>query len=69
MTDYLDRDAWADLSPQEKRNSLGEAHVMCANCGARLYSDEGYDDRSIPCPYTGTEAEKMGCQPTRNSPF
>lgn len=53
---------WHDLSPQEKRNSLGEAHVMCADCGARLCSEDGNDDRSVPCPYVGQEAVKMGCR-------
>ena len=55
--------SWSDLSPQERRNAMGEAHVMCNDCGARLFSEEGVEDRGMRCPYVGQEAVKMGCKP------
>lgn len=54
---------WSDLSPQERRNAMGEAHVICEGCGARLFSEDGTEDRGIPCPYVGQEAINMGCKP------
>jgi hypothetical protein len=61
MTEQLPKDT--QLSPAEIRNALGEAYVMCNQCGARLWSTEGYEDFGITCPYP--KGPKGECQPTR----
>jgi len=33
------------------RLKMGEAYMMCSECGARLYSFDGYEDTSRHCPY------------------
>lgn len=35
----------------EIRLSLGEAYMMCNQCGAKLYSFDGDTDASRNCPY------------------
>lgn len=47
----------------EIRLSLGEAWMMCNECGARLYSFDGYEDKDRRCPYkTGPFGD---CVPTQ----
>lgn len=36
--------------PQETRLELGEAWMWCRGCMAKLYSFDGYEDKSRPCP-------------------
>jgi len=38
------------LSHAEARLRMGEAYMMCRDCGARLYSFDGEQDASCPCP-------------------
>ena len=38
------------MNPEE-RHKNSEAYVFCAECGARLWSDDGIHDKMIPCPY------------------
>ena len=33
------------------RLELGEAWMMCRECGARLYSFDGHEDLDKSCPY------------------
>ena len=33
------------------RLASGEAYMMCDECGAKLYSFDGKEDSSRPCPY------------------
>lgn len=33
------------------RLQMGEAYMMCENCGAKLYSFDGYQDASRKCPF------------------
>jgi hypothetical protein len=35
----------------ENRLAMGEAHMICSECGAKLYSFDGHMDSSRPCPY------------------
>jgi len=49
------------------RLKMGEAFMMCNDCGARLHSFDGYQDKGINCPYekrVGPFAEKI-CEPPR----
>lgn len=34
-----------------RRLQMGEAYMMCRECGARLYSFDGDVDQSRSCPY------------------
>jgi hypothetical protein len=38
-------------SYNESRLAMGEAHMMCNDCGAKLYSFDGNKDASRSCPY------------------
>lgn len=31
-------------------NDWGEAWVFCEDCMGRLYSTDGYEDYTVPCP-------------------
>ncbi len=33
------------------RLAAGEAHMMCRDCGAKLYSFDGNEDADRSCPY------------------
>lgn len=33
------------------RLEMGEAWMFCGDCYARLYSFDGYEDRTTTCPY------------------
>ena len=35
----------------ENRLTLGEAYMLCNECGAKLYSFDGNKDADKPCPY------------------
>ena len=47
--------------------SPGEIWVMCENCGARLWSEDGYTSvRGIPCPYK--RDQKGRCRTREEAP-
>ena len=56
------------------RIALGEVHVICNECGARLWSADARPgethDRDISCPYKSNPdlARKYGCE-TRDSAY
>jgi hypothetical protein len=35
----------------KERLTLGEAWMWCNECGAKLYSFDGHDDKDKRCPY------------------
>lgn len=39
-----------EYSPTNGRLAMGEAWMMCEECGAKLYSFAGTQDASRPCP-------------------
>lgn len=43
------------------RQMMGEAYMMCNDCGAKLWSFDGKEDKDIRCPYKGEQARKYGC--------
>lgn len=46
----------------KQRLASGEAHMFCGDCGAKLYSFDGYRDSFKKCPYM-----KNGkCEPPRS---
>jgi len=46
------------------RLRMGEAYMMCHDCGARLYSFDGNDDKSTGCPYNASNnLKRIDCQP------
>jgi hypothetical protein len=41
----------------------GEAYMLCNECGARLWSFDGKEDKDTRCPYRGTDKGKLyGCE-------
>lgn len=40
-------------SRKEARLQMGEAHAICSQCGSRLYSFHGDEDKGKRCPYNG----------------
>ena len=38
------------LLKDASHNDWGEAWVICKDCGARLYSQDGYRDIAVRCP-------------------
>lgn len=44
----------------ERRLASGEAYMRCEDCGAKLYSFDGYEDASRKCPYM----KEGKCEPT-----
>ena len=38
-------------SNTESRHEIGEAYVVCVECGARLWSEDGDKDIESLCPY------------------
>lgn len=40
-----------DYKKMKERLELGEAYMICRECGARLYSFDGSQDRDTQCPY------------------
>lgn len=39
------------LTPSQRRRLVGEAWMHCSDCGAKLYSFDGEEDKGIPCPH------------------
>jgi len=51
MEDKKDTNDSEIQSPASRRHELGEAFMICADCGARLYSFNGSEDAGRPCPH------------------
>ena len=49
MKDDQDKNVYP--TPEEIRRAIGEAWMMCDECGAKLYSFDGNLDASRSCPY------------------
>lgn len=41
----------SQVEKTEIRLAMGEAWMMCSDCGAKLYSFDGQTDASRKCPY------------------
>lgn len=46
----MGKEGWDKMTPTERRLALGEAHMMCRDCGAKLYSFDAHQDADRPCP-------------------
>lgn len=33
------------------RLAVGNAHMLCEDCGGKLYDFDGFEDQSRPCPH------------------
>jgi len=47
-----------DQIEKPTRLDLGEAWMWCKDCMAKLYSFDGYEDKSRPCPHPDKCAEE-----------
>lgn len=53
-----------NLPEPPKRLLMGEAFMMCSDCGGKLYSFDGDQDRGRPCPHPqkcSEERERLQC--------
>ena len=50
-----------NITYRQSRLECGEAYMMCNECGARLYSFDGTEDKSRNCPYKQSMYDK--CDP------
>lgn len=43
--------AWDRMQNTDIRLELGEAWMMCSDCGGKLFSFDGHQDAERRCPY------------------
>lgn len=41
------------MTHHENRLANGWAHMICSDCGAKLYDFDGFKDQDVRCPWPG----------------